>query len=175
MMKYLAEPKDPYEVNLPETVSQVLEYWDTQRGVKIAPSWGQFKLDELPPQAVPWCSVLDIIRDPVDFVFRFWGSARRDLLGQELTGKSLSTVENADIVRSGVEQHMMVLEQRKPLFFHLTAVPEHGEEIAYGTLRLPLSADGDTVDKIFNISFNPDIRSQLHSLFGTLSPIGLSN
>ncbi len=173
-MEYIAEPKNPYQVSLQETVTDVLDYWDSRRGNLFAPNWGQFKLDELPPQAVPWCSVLDVKHEPLDFVFRFWGSGRAQVLGQEVTGKSLTSVVDSNIAKSTFDQNVMTMEQRVPLFFDTVAAPEYGDKVSYGVLRLPLSSDGTNVDKIFTISFNPDVRDQLHSVFGTVPAFGLS-
>jgi len=158
-------------VALSDTERAVFDYWTAACQDVFAPPWSRFRLDELPPRAVPWCSVLDVQVEPLDFVVRFWGSMRRDLFGQEITGRKVSAGANL-VSETMFYQNARVISERKPMYFNACASSELVDEVEYGFLRLPLSDDGKTVTKVFSISYHPDLRTKLHALHGTLPHYG---
>ncbi len=166
-MEYTHFPLDLADAPLAGTEAEVLAYWESKRGAAFAPALGTFRLDELPTRAVPWCSVVDVVAEPLDFIVRFWGSARRELLGREITGMRISAGDNKASM-AAFEQNVMVVERRRPIYFKTTARYGQNEVLEYGSLRLPLSGGGEFVDKIFNMSYHPELRDQLHALHGTL-------
>jgi hypothetical protein len=124
---------------------------------------------------MPWCAVLDVIPDPLDFTFRFWGTARRQILDQEITGKSLSTIIYGELGKLAFDQNVMVTEQRRPLFFEVVAISDSRDEITYHYLKLPLSSDGETIDRIFILlTINPDDYFRQRSLFDAIPPYGFA-
>ncbi len=169
-MEYAYEAIDVLTAPLSPVDQDVLAYWERQRGAAFAPTWYSFRLEDLPPTALPWCSVVDVLRDPVDFQFRFWGTVRRDLLGQEITGELLSRLRGP-VGQATWEENMIVVEAGKPIYFRLHAVRDGHEPLNYGVLRLPLSDDGEAVDKIFTMMYWPDLRAQMHRLHGTVPPL----
>jgi len=170
-MRYDCSQGEFSKETLLEMESVVFDYWDAAREGAFAPPWSRFHLDELPPRAVPWCSVLDVEPDPLDFVVRFWGSMRRDLFGQEITGRKVSAGTNL-VSETMFYQNARVVMHGKPMYFMACASSELVDEVEYGFLRLPLSDDGKTVTKVFSISYHPDLRTKLHALHGTLPHYG---
>ena len=172
-MEYVYRTVDIASAPLSEMDTEILEYWNARRGGAFAPNWNDFRLDELPPRAVPWCGVVDVVHDPLDFIFRFWGTIRGQLFGEEVTGQRLSGADHV-IARASFEQNVAVVETRRPLYFLAQAVRDGGEKLEYGYFRLPLSSDGEAVDKIVSVNYQPDLRDVLHSLYGTLPAHGVS-
>jgi hypothetical protein len=171
-MEYQITPIEIEDAPLNEMERAVFAHWQSVRDGAFAPSWSRFRLEDLPPKAVPWCSVVDVLEDPLDFVVRFWGSARRDLYGHEITGKRLSTGNTNPVSGSMSGQNALVVDVRAPKFFRAFARREGGFELEYGFLRMPLSDDGTRVTKIFSISYYPELKDELHNLHGTLPPYG---
>ncbi len=171
-MKYTGIPIDPRQVGLPELLSNVFDYWNTRRGETLAPTWDRFNLDELPPKIVPWCSVVDVVRDPIDFIFRFWGTERRNLLGQEVTGKSIRSVIDHAVMDTVFDQYVAVVEDGVPLFFEITATDTY-DTFTLINLKLPISNDGECVSQVHSINYNPEAYNRMRLMFGTLPPFGL--
>ena len=170
-MDYESTPIPAADAPLNDMERTVLSYWEDARQDAFAPPWSRFRLDELPPQAVPWCSVVDVVKQPLDFVVRFWGSMRRDLYGQEITGLRVSLGDN-HVSNAMFEQNAVVVRRKRPTYFRLVARREGGPWVNYGFLRLPISDDGEQVDKVFSISYYPELKNELHVLHGTLPPYG---
>ncbi len=95
-------------------------------------------------------AVLDVLCDPVDFVYRYWGSGKTDLQGFDHTGKSVRAIEPEIFGQKLFNEFSQVVEDKKPALFKtkMEALSEHYD---YYYLRLPLSSDNQTIDKIFCI------------------------
>ena len=67
-----------------------MDYWSSLRGGAFAPSWEQFDLLALDPKSIPRVVVVDVHRDPLDVVVRFWGTGHVQRKGFDKTGKSIA-------------------------------------------------------------------------------------
>ena len=59
----------------------VLGYWNSLRGDRFASTWEEFDFLALGPHFIPYLTVVDVHREPLDFVFRFWGTAHQTSKG----------------------------------------------------------------------------------------------
>lgn len=128
-----------------------LDYWNSLRGERYAPSWKDFDLMALGPNLIPYTTVVDVLLDPLDFVFRFWGTAHRNSMGIEKTGKSiLEQPWYRD--REPFDEFSKVMNERCPLLIQaiLTISGQNWKKIPVTVLRLPLSDDGKEVDQIIS-------------------------
>jgi len=137
----------------------VLKAWNNIRGTQFAPFWRDFNWTGIANNIVPHCGVVDVIEDPFDFVYRFWGSAHVRAHGQDLTKKSVRKMRPQAEADSVVEQYERTLEERKPLLFvnKIIAGP-YERPMIETSLRLPFTQDGKSVSQIFAYS---DIREDL--------------
>ena len=131
-----------------------LAYWERLRGEHWAPSWAAFDLLGLDLAAIPRVAVVDVLRDPLDFKYRFWGTAHVQNKGVELTGKRLGA---APRLRGGtpVEEYTAVAEQKRPLASRaVISLAESERRLPFdqAMLRLPLSNDGDRVDHVISMA-----------------------
>lgn len=145
----------------------VCRYWQELRGdgSNLAPSWDQVDLLQLPPDIVPRVCVLDV--DPVgpDFHYRFWGTAITTMHHYDLSGQSVRNLTPDHYATCIWLQYCAVLEKRSPLGF-LTEVPlEPVGYTHYAAVRLPLSSDGASIDKILSAEAYGDEEGQLRRLF----------
>ena len=88
-MKFETTILDPDPQSLSKTLAEIYAYWESKRGDYFAPSWDEFHLDELDPSVVPLSVVVDVIADPLDFVYRFQGTARNRVEVKDSTGHSV--------------------------------------------------------------------------------------
>ena len=168
-MEYASTPLDITAAPLSDMERRVLGYWQAACGDAVAPPRTRFRLDELPPEAVPWCSVVDVVREPLGFIIRFWGTARRNLYGHEITGFRVSDGDNPISINM-FKQISTVVAERRPIYFRAVGRRDGRDPVEYGILRLPLSDNGIDVDKAFSISYHPELMASLHVLHGTLPP-----
>ena len=56
-------------------IKAFVAYWESLKGDAFAPSWNDFDLAALDPKSIPFVIVVDVVRDPLDFIIRFWGTA----------------------------------------------------------------------------------------------------
>ncbi len=139
---------DP-DILKPEFI-RLLDYWEEKRGERLAPAWGEFRLDDLELSVLQLGAVLDVIADPPDYIYRYWGSAKTRLQGFDLTGKSVLTLEPLIFGEKLFNEFSTVVERKKPLLF-LTKLTSLSKQHDYYYLRLPLSSDNETINKIFCI------------------------
>ncbi len=132
------------EIDVP-ALTEVYDYWRQVRGAKFAPSLREFKLDELPPAIVPSMAVVDFQGPPLDYFYRFFGSKMVEISGMELTGKRYyaDNVQGYGFVNA--EVFPIMIEERQPIVTRTKWVSVKALLFITTTIRLPLSADGETV------------------------------
>ena len=57
---------------IPGEVSDVLFRWGSLRNGRVATSWSDFDRLALPASVTPYCAVVDVKFDALDFICRFW-------------------------------------------------------------------------------------------------------
>jgi hypothetical protein len=146
---------------LPE-VKQCIAYWNSLKVDQELPCWDSFDWMKIPLDIIPYCGVVDVQPEPLDFIYRFWGTAHASAMKQELTGKSVKDMLPSSESLSVFGQYEETYNARAPQFFTNTIewVSEFREMKEY-SLRLPFSDDGKKVDKIFAFS---DMRRDLKNL-----------
>ncbi len=134
---------------------EFFSYWENLRGAKFAPSWTDVELIDMPAKLLPYLAVVEVRPAPLDFVYAFYGTGYMALKARDLTGRSIMETrpnENAQVI---FEQYRRTLEARKPLAFRRTvagAIAGKNGNPTQTTLRLPLSADGEGVQRIMSLS-----------------------
>lgn len=123
-------------------------YWDGLRGGRFAPAWGAFQLIDLPAAIIPYMRVADVIDGGADFRYRFWGTGLSFVRALDRTGKRLSAIDSPRTPAALEEYRRIVREKRgfASVYDARTHLP--GAGLHAPCIRLPLSSDGETVDKI---------------------------
>ena len=89
-----------------------------------------------------------VIDDPPDFRYRLAGTMSRDLRGVEVTGHSvLELVPQQHGLRLWNDLCEMQRE-RSLQYVQISVIASSGEPMSYRVLRLPLGADGETMDMV---------------------------
>jgi len=138
------------ECDNPEA-SQFLDYWNGARGDQFAPAWSDIDLMALPLDLVPRVFIVDVITDPLEFVYRFFGTWHVRMIGTEMTGKRLSDIEDNTFRSVLLDQYKSIIELRKPCLFR-AKFPAYPAKI-YSTeiIRAPLSHTGESIDGLMSL------------------------
>ncbi|HYL33824.1 MAG TPA: PAS domain-containing protein [Stellaceae bacterium] len=121
--------------------------WDTRRGGRSFPARADFDPLEL-RYILGNLSLVDVLRDPLRFVFRLHASTNAARLGADLTGKELAempTVAEPDRVR---RQYELVISSRAPQVQQRQGTFANSQHWEFEVLVLPLSTDGESIDML---------------------------
>jgi len=124
-------------------------YWLRLKGQRWAPAWSEWKWSEIPLDLVPYFIVIDVTHDPLDFTYRFWGSANTRMHGIEMTGKSVRDIRSPVTARTTFDQYARVTANREAIASAYT-MQSADYHLAHQrtALRMPMSNEGETVDRI---------------------------
>jgi len=129
--------------------SRVLSYWNAARGGRFAPAWQRdFSLMGLPLDLIPCMTVIDRVDGGQTYFYRFWGTRHVSMKGFEMTGKTVEQTPNKAIQRIATRQLEAVVQRRRPTVFLYKIDYPARHRAAEFVLRLPLSDDGETVNRI---------------------------
>lgn len=154
-----------------QDLNDAYRYWNEKKVQSggIAPSWTDVNLLDLRSELLPKVCVVDVSGDLPDFTYRYWGTALTDMHHYDLSGKSVRNLTPAEYGECVWGQYNEVYTSRTPQTF-LTEVPlESGFFVFYVAVRMPLSSDGERIDKIFVAEDYGQTRDELKTLFNTLA------
>ncbi len=124
-------------------------YWDTKRGRRRMPAASEIDPVEMAAHLGQLC-LIDVIHRPLRFRWRLMGSSVVDTLRLDATGDYLDEAAGPEAFESIAESCRWVVRERAPLR-SLGTLPHAGfGRIAYESVELPLSVDGETVDRILS-------------------------
>jgi hypothetical protein len=126
---------------------ELFAYWASLRDGALLPGRRQLDPGGI-KRLLPTVSLIDVVREPLDFRMRLAGTALYGVYGREITGKRLSDIYNtaaADYWR--VELGKVVAERRPAVGVHSLAW-RGASHLSILWLRLPLASDGQDVDMI---------------------------
>lgn len=131
----------------------MLDTWNALRDGRFAPPWRVVDLLRLPTAVIPFIAVVDVVAEPEDFVYRFWGTGHTAVKGSDLTGKSAREHRPAALGEVIFDEYRRVVAERQPLGFRHDLQPHpYCLSVFQDTLRLPLSDDGETVTHVVSFS-----------------------
>lgn len=121
------------------------EYWQEKRPPGRLP--GRRDIDPIEiPQLMPQVALVDILRDPLDYRYRLFGTRLVDVMGAERTGKRMREVMDPAAIAATEQLLAGLIATREPIAFGGRLFWLDKEFIRFETLILPLAADGETVD-----------------------------
>ncbi len=161
--------KDVDGAVLPE-FRALCQYRAQVRGDRWAPPWSEFHLNELPTEIVPWCVVVDVHREPLKFMYRFWGTRVSHLLDVDLTGKSSDDIPSQPYVRRARAEYTEMLERRVAMYTDKPHINALKMEVRYQILRVPFSS-GSEVENILSVGEFSDSGEGNENYFKTKAPL----
>lgn len=135
----------------PSQARDVYDFWLASCGQNKFPKQSDLNLMEI-PKLVPSCFILDVVSGN-RFRYRFVGTAIDAHLGGSLTGQLMDEVRKGKLLETLTEL-FGTTHKRGQAGFATTQMPtETREHMLYHRLSLPLSDNGETVDKIFGCHY----------------------
>ena len=168
-MKTEQQAVTPAPADMRPGLRETYEYWLRIKGDRELPVWADFDWMHLPSDVIPWCAVVDVKTDPLDFVYRFWGTARATLQNAEYTGTSIRDVKPKTVADKIWREYSHIAESAQPVHFTTTSAEEiDGETFSYSFIRLPFGAD-NRVDQILALGMyeETDIK-KIQDFYGKL-------
>lgn len=126
---------------------ELFDYWIRLAGARPMPA--RSDLDPLKvPKLLPHLGLIDVAAGIDGAHFRLAGTRLHEIYGQEITGRRLDDVFAGDTQNYWRRVHGRVVETGFPLAGVVRGPSAGREHIVLYWLRLPLSEDGETVDRI---------------------------
>lgn len=146
------------------------QIWEGYRGNRPMPGWNDFDFMDFPMEFIPRMFIVDVDRVANEFRYRFIGTKVVEMEGRDYTGRTVDDLEFGGGEASFKKQFEALVVDPKPTFFVIKAISQANvHRTLYAGLRLPLSSDGVTVDKIlcmahYDQDHDQDIHDYLHEL-----------
>lgn len=121
------------------------DYWQGKRPPGRLPARRDIDPVEI-PQLMPQVALVDILREPLDYRYRLFGTRLVEMMGTERTGKRMREVMDATAVAASERLIAGLIDTREPIAFAGRLFWLDKDFIGFETLVLPLAADGETVD-----------------------------
>ena len=129
---------------------RAIELGQANRAGRTMPARADFDPLELKP-ILPRLILIDVIDEPPDFRYRLAGTMSRDLRGVEVTGHSVLELVPQ---QHGLRLWNDLCEMQRDCalqYVQISVIASSGEPLSYRVLRLPLGADGETMDMVMVI------------------------
>lgn len=149
VLSYVVDPDE-----LAPELREVKDYWNGKRGARSMPRRGDIDPVEL-RHHLPFLSLIEVLDDAQDFRFRLLGTEITDILQRNSTGKTVREVyatAEPDIMHWMIEVYGVVVTRKCPVLRRGTLGVVRKEFIAFESLHLPLSDDGEHVNMLFGRS-----------------------
>ena len=157
-----------------------LDYWQTLRGDRWAPTWPEFSLLALPAEVIPFVNVTDITPAPLSSTYRFWGSGLTAVFGGDYTGRSPIDVPPRSHGLSARGGCGRLVNDRAPHCEIKQFETPQGYRGRAVVLRLPCSADGIQVSngigiyKFEHVDPDAELTAFFDEVFSQLDELGIA-
>lgn len=143
-------------------VRKAVGYWNEWRGDRAFPSWSSFDLRSAPVDIVPRSLIVDVIDDGVDFRYRFFGTWLSQIHHMDMTGKCVTEFTNPTYREMILAHYRTVIAERGVRVFFIDIPQNESFSFRSETIRLPLSEDGERIDRIMSFECEIDPRNYQH-------------
>jgi len=103
---------------------------------------------EIPPRLLPCISIVDVVNDERRYVYRLVGTADVQVRGHDPTGKSVIEGFFGPSVDDALACYDKVVTTKAPVLDPVPFTATNGRYATEETMFLPLSEDGERVNKI---------------------------
>ena len=132
-------------------IQTVNDYWEKKRTGRVAPSWKDLNLMDLPPKVIPRVMVADVFSNPNDLRVRFWGTLLATAYNREITNKRLAEIKPQGCFFVFVDP---VDEMRKTMVPHILALECETVNNSINDITIyqaPLSDNGEDMNGILTV------------------------
>jgi hypothetical protein len=120
-----------------EPCARLLAYWDARRGNRLLP--GRAEIDPAALVAVlPWLSIVEL-RDPDTLIYRLSGTALRDILGLEATGRNMLDLVPPASRRQRAYRNWVAATRPCATAYEMNLIYPSGAVYAHEGIALPMA------------------------------------
>jgi hypothetical protein len=141
----------------PDTII-MYKYWQSKCGNRSMPTRADIDPVDMPRQLLPGICIVDVVADDRRYVYRLVGTGDAEVRGNDPTGKSVLEGFFGPSAQDALSCYDRVVTSRAPFLDAAPFTAPSGKYVNEETLFLPLSDDGETVNKILVFSYSRDIR-----------------
>jgi hypothetical protein len=122
-------------------------------------------------EAAGYAALIDVLRNPLDFRFRYFGADMAAVLNADYTGRRVSELEPRRYIGLLMEGYVSAANGRDPVLHHLRMRLDARRQWSYSRLLLPLSRSGNTAETIWAITHYDHEGSKAPALRSADAPI----
>lgn len=126
---------------------ELYSYWSSLREGAQLPGRGDIDPGDF-KRLLPTVSLIDVLRDPLDFRIRLAGTGLYGVYGREITGRTLDEVYNSAAADYWREELAKIVEARRPAVGVHNLAWRGAGHLSVLWMRLPLASNGRDVDMI---------------------------
>lgn len=126
---------------------EILALWQCKCGDRAMPARSDFGPEELRAH-MGWIVLVDVEPAPLRFRYRLIGTELTQWVGRDSTGRYLDELYDPEVYDTAISAYRRVVAQKCPLRVHGRMRHAEKGHIAFESLDLPLSDDGETVSMI---------------------------
>lgn len=128
-------------------IGEFFEYWQSKCRDGLLPRRADIDVAEI-PRLMPNILIADIEQDPFRVRYRLVGTKVVEATGFEFTGKYLDEITLPDDEGPFLESYRLASESKSAVLARITWHLDDDTTGEYDACFLPLSEDGDVVDKV---------------------------
>ena len=122
-------------------------YWNGKRGNRLMPTRADIDPVDF-PSYLPGIVMVDVGYEPFTLIYRLVGTREAEARGHNPTGRSVFEGWDGRSQEDVIENYQLVVARKSPLYDADRTLDPTREWLEAGTVFLPLSGDGQTVNKI---------------------------
>ncbi|MGQ0675775.1 MAG: PAS domain-containing protein, partial [Rhodospirillales bacterium] len=131
-------------------IAHVLKLWNERRGGHAMPPRGALKPEEL-AKVLGRVNLLDVLRDPLRFVFRVRGSSIAAMHDHDMTGRDLSEMQPPEYRDMLIRHYTEAVGLAAPLLYSIRQ-SRGRHEAPYRRIILPLGTPAGLVEMLLTVS-----------------------
>jgi hypothetical protein len=144
-------------------IDVVLAYWRAKKGDRTFPSRADIDPMDF-ARVLPRVMMAEVSYDPLEFRYRVAGTGLFAMHGQELTGKLARELEPPEFGALIHRHYAEVVARRAPVL-HLIELTVDYLATSYARLILPLSSDGQVIDRLMTCEAHENHAHELQKFF----------
>lgn len=136
--------------NLPDSIGQLLAYWQSKRQGRAMPSRADIEPAEI-KTFLPLSILVDVTYDErgePDFTYRLVGTREVEIRGNDPTGRRVAEAYHGPSVENVIGCYRLVVDNRVPFLDDEYFVRDGDNFADEANLFLPLSNDGERVNMV---------------------------
>lgn len=132
-------------------LESALAHWQALRGAHAMPRRSDLDPVEIPRRVIPYCELIEVLRDPLDFRYRLVGTEIDRISRHAYTGRRVREIPGQAPPSRMFDFLSLAVERAAPLCARLPYVGADRYVSSVENLLLPLGDDGATVDMLWSV------------------------